>query len=170
MMEETFWGVRWAEMLMPEYSLLEMFLRGTIMYFVLVVLLKLVVKRQAGGVGRTDILVIVLLAEIAGPGFTAGYKSVVEGSTLVATVLFWSFAIEWLSYRFRWFERLFQPGSLPLIRDGKILHRNLRAELVTREELMAQLRENGVPDISEVKEACMESDGMISVIKMKQQL
>lgn len=167
-MEESLWDLRWAEMFLPRYSLLEMFLRGTIMYFVLVVLLKLVVKRQAGGVGRTDILVIVLLAEIAGPGFTAGYKSVVEGSTLVATVLFWSFAVEWLSYRFPRFERLFQPGSLPLILDGKILHRNLRAELVTREELMAQLRENGVADVCEVKEACMESDGMISVIKKQQ--
>ena len=167
-MEDALWNVGWAEMLSPEYSLLEMFLRGTIMYFVLVVLLKLVVKRQAGGVGRTDILVIVLLAEIAGPGFTAGYKSLVEGTALVATVLFWSFAIEWLSYRFPRFEKLFQPGSLPLIHDGKILHRNLRAELVTREELMAQLRENGVADVAEVSEACMESDGMISVIKRRQ--
>jgi len=33
----------------------------------------LVVKRQTGGVGRTDILVIGLIAEVAGPGFTANY-------------------------------------------------------------------------------------------------
>ena len=137
------------------------------MYFVLVLLLKLVVKRQAGGIGRTDILVLVLLAEISGPGFTAGYESVVEGSTLVATVLLWSFAIEWLSYRFPLVEKLLQPPSLRLIQHGRILHRNLRAELVTREELMAQLRENGVTDVCEVQSACMESDGMISVVKME---
>ena len=57
------------------------------MYFAIVALLKLVVKRQTGGVGRTDIMVIVLSAEVAGPGSTADYASVVESAVLVATVL-----------------------------------------------------------------------------------
>jgi len=41
----------------------------------------------------------------------------------------------------------------------------MRAELVTTEELMAQLREKGIEDYAQVKRACMEADGMISVIK-----
>lgn len=43
----------------------------------------------------------------------------------------------------------------------------MRAEFVTKEELMAQLREKGVEDCAQVKQACMEADGMISVIKVK---
>jgi len=159
------WTVDWAGMFTPERSLLEMFLRATIMYFAIVILLKLVVKRQTGGVGRTDILVIVLIAEIAGPGFTADYVSVVEGAVLVATVLFWSYAIEWLTHRFPRFERIFAPPPVLLIDHGRILHRNLRAELVTKDELMTHLREEGIGDIAEVEQACMEPDGMISVIK-----
>ena len=93
-MGSTLWEVDWSGMFMPTRSVLEMFLRATAMYFVIVALLKFVVKRQTGGVGRTDILMIVLLAEVAGPGFTAAYVSVVEGAILVATVLFWSYAIE----------------------------------------------------------------------------
>jgi hypothetical protein len=54
-------------------------------------LLRLVLKRQAGGIGTTDILVIVLLAEVAGNGFAAEDKSVVEGTVLVGTILFWSY-------------------------------------------------------------------------------
>jgi len=165
-MESTLWEIDWSGMFTPTRSVVEMVLRGTIMYFVIVVLLRLVVKRQTGGVGRTDILVVVLLAEIAGPGFTAGYVSVVEGTVLVATVLFWSYAIEWLIHRFPRFERLFQPPPLLLIQNGRMLPRNMRTELVTKEELMTQLRENGIAEVTEVKEACMESDGMISVIKL----
>ena len=48
-----------------------------------------------------------------------------------------------------------------------MLPRNMRTELVTRDELMTHLREEGVSDIGEVEQACMESDGMISVIKKK---
>lgn len=164
-MEEVLSTVDWGGMFIPTRPLLEMVLRATIMYFAIVMLLKVVVKRQTGGVGPTDILVIVLIAEIAGPGFTADYVSIVEGVVLVATVLFWSFAIEWLTYRSRTFARYFQPGPLLLIKDGRMLPNNMRTELVTRDELMTHLREEGVRSVSEVEQACMEPDGMISVIK-----
>ncbi len=59
-MESALWTVDWEGMFTPTRSVLEMILRATIMYFVIVALLKVVVKRQTGGVGRTDILVIVL--------------------------------------------------------------------------------------------------------------
>lgn len=164
-MDSLLWTIDWAGIFTPTRSLLEMFVRATFMYFVIVMLLKLVVKRQTGGVGRTDILVIVLIAEIAGPGFTADYTSVVEGTVLVATVLFWSYAIEWLTHCFPAFERFIQPPPLLLIRDGRMLPRNMRTELITKDELMTQLREEGIGDIAEVEQACMEPDGMISVIR-----
>ena len=95
----------------------EMFVRATIMYFVIVALLKVVVKRQTGGVGRIVILVIVLIAESAGPGFTADYVSVVEGAVLVATMLFWSYSIEWLSNRFPRFNPFFSAAAAAVDRE-----------------------------------------------------
>lgn len=164
-MESALWTVDWEGMFTPARSALEMIVRATIMYFLIVALLKVVVKRQTGGVGRTDILVIVLIAEIAGPGFTADYVSVVEGAVLVATVLFWSYAMEYLTHRFPTFERFFQPPPLLLIENGRMLPRNMRTELITKDELMTHLREEGIGDIAEVEQACMEPDGMISVIR-----
>jgi uncharacterized membrane protein YcaP (DUF421 family) len=41
----------------------------------------------------------------------------------------------------------------------------MRTELITKDELMTHLREEGVSSIAEVEQACMEPDGMISVIK-----
>lgn len=43
----------------------------------------------------------------------------------------------------------------------------MRSELVTVEEMMAQLRENGSESCTQVKQACMEADGMISIIKIE---
>jgi uncharacterized membrane protein YcaP (DUF421 family) len=58
-----------------------------------------------------------------------------------------------------------QPATLLLVDRGRILHRNLRQELMSAEDLMAKLREKGVERPEQVKRAYMESDGTITVIK-----
>lgn len=161
-----FQTIDWRGILVPELSLLEMVVRATIMYFVLVLLMRVISKRQVGGVGTTDILVVVLLAEVAGNGFTAGYKSVVEGTVLVSTVLLWSYILEWLAKRFPAFERFLYAPTVLLIENGKMLRKNMRSELVTDEELLSQLRLHGIDDCAKVKRACIELDGKISVIQM----
>lgn len=159
------WLVDWRGMFEPQHSLLELVLRGTIMYLVIFVLLRLVLRRQVGGIGTSDILVIVLVAEVAGKGMAAEYKSIPEGAVLVGTVLCWSYFIEWLQFRFPAFERFVRDPKLKLIENGRMLRRNMRAEFVTTEELFAQLRERGLEDCKEVKAAYMEADGRISIIR-----
>lgn len=52
-----------------------------------------------------------------------------------------------------------------LVRDGRMQPRNMRAELITKDELMTHLREEGIDTIADLKQACMEPDGMIGVIR-----
>lgn len=165
-MSETLWNIDWQGIFIPTISLGELVIRSTLMYFILFGLLRLVLKRQAGGIGTTDVLVIVLLADVSGQGFTSNYTSVVEGTVIIATVLFWSHVLEWAGHKFPAVERILRAQTLMLIQNGKMLRRNMRAELVTPEELMAQLREKGIEDCSQVKRAYMEADGKISVVKM----
>jgi len=162
---DLLWKVDWVTLLEPKRSLLELMIRGTVMYGVVFVLLRLDLRRQVGGIAMPDILVIVLIAEIAGNGISAGYESVVEGTVLIGTVLFWSFLFEWLQFRFPRIERLLRDRQLKLIENGHLLHRNMRAEFVTHEELMSQLRLNGIDNYIEVKAAYMEANGKISVIR-----
>ena len=60
------------------------------------------------------------------------------------------------------------PLTVPLIKNGKMLRRNMRQELITEDELMMQLCEQGLDDVSKVKESYIESDGRISVIQYKE--
>jgi len=161
---DKLWTIDWHGMFMPHGSLLELVLRGTVMYLVIFLLLRVVLKRQVGGIGPTDILVVVLLAEVAGPGFSKEYKSVAEGAVLIGTVLFWSYALDWLQHRFPAIERLVREQPLKLIENGRLLRRNMASELVTHEELMAQLREKGIEKVADVKVAFMEADGRVSVV------
>ena len=56
----------------------------------------------------------------------------------------------WLGYRFPGVQRLLRPAPLLLIKDGRIQQRNLRQEMITEEELMAQPREQGIESVEEV--------------------
>ena len=107
----------------------------------------------------------VLIADAAQNAMASEYKSVPEGLVLVATIVFWSYALDWLNFHVPWIRRLISPPPLELIRDGKVNRRHMRQELITVEELKEQLREQGIEDISLVRQACMESDGRISIVK-----
>jgi uncharacterized membrane protein YcaP (DUF421 family) len=156
--------VDWAEVLLPTQSVLELVVRASAMYLIIFALLRLVLRRHTGGLGTSDLLVVVLVAEIAGNGINADSFSVVGGAISVGTVLLWTYGIEWLQYHVPCLERIVREPKLKLIADGKLLRRNMRAELITFEELMTQLREQGLEDCSQVKAAYVEADGTISIL------
>ena len=158
----------WNSIFSFDIPVLEMFVRGTVMYLALIILMRVILKRQAGGMETGDLLLVILLADASQNGMAGDYKTVPDGLILVATLMFWNFFLDWLSYHFRWFERLMDAPPLPLVRHGKMLHRNMRKEFVTKAELLSQLREQGIEHIEQVKKACMESDGKLSVIEYEQ--
>ena len=156
--------VPWAPMLEPHTPSLEIFLRGTITYLVLFTLLRIIPKREAGAAGITDLLVVVLIADAAQNAMAGSYTSVSDGIVLVSTIVFWAWALNWIGYRVPFVNRLLQPPALLLVKNGHLLLRNMRRELVTQEELFSQLRLQGVDNLSQVREARMEADGRISIL------
>lgn len=147
-----------------EISVLEIVVRGTVMYLALFAMLRFVLKREAGELGMPDVLLVVLLADASANAMSGSYETISEGLVLVGTIVFWSVALDWLSYHVGALRRVVRPGALPLVRDGRPLRRNLRRELITEEELISQLRLKGVDDIARVREAYREGDGKISVL------
>jgi uncharacterized membrane protein YcaP (DUF421 family) len=157
-------AVDWGQVLRPNTSLLEIIVRGTIVYLALFALLRAVLRRQNSAMGVTDLLVIVLIADAAQNAMAGSYTSVSDGVVLVAVIVFWAWFLDFLSFHVPTLERLLNPPRLKLVEDGRPLRRNMRRELVTMDELMASVRERGIEDLSKVKAAYMESDGQISVI------
>ncbi len=157
--------VDWHDLFAVDTSLMELVIRGTIIYLSLFVLLRVVLRRESGAVGVTYLLVIVLLAEAAQNGMTGSYNSIPEGIVLVMTIVFWAFVLDWLGYRVPRIQRFVHPKPLPLVKDGELLRNKMRRELITEDELMNQLRLQGLSGLSEVKEAYMESNGRISIIE-----
>ena len=157
-------GIDWHNMFVPSESLPELFLRGTIMYLFVLALMR-VFRREAGSLSIPDLLVVVLVADAAQNGMSAEYHSITEAFVLVATIFLWNYALDWLSYRSPTIYRLLHPTPLLLIKDGRVLRRNLASEMLTLGDLMSQLREQGVEDVRQVKRSFVEPDGRLSVVK-----
>src|SRR3954454_12988378 len=161
---ESVVSIDWAQVFQPDTSPIEIFVRGSIVYLALFSMLRFMLRREAGTVGMTDLLVLVLIADASQNAMAGNYNSLPDGLLLVATIIFWSFAINWLGYHVSIIGKFVHPPPLNLVRDGKLQRRNMRRELITEEELMSQMRQQGIEDISLVKVACMEGDGQISII------
>lgn len=156
--------VDWHKLFVPSLSFAELFIRGSLVYLVLFVLLRYLPNRQVGAIGITDLLVVVLFTNAAQNAMTSNYTSITDGFILVSTIIFWNYALNWLSYKFPRIQHLLSPPPLLLVKNGIMIHRNMRRELITEDELMSQLRKQGVEKLEDVKKAFMEADGSISVI------
>lgn len=152
----------WNAVFSPTVPILEIVLRGTLMFLGVTTLLRFAGQREAGGLSLTD-LVVVLVATAAGQGMAGGYESVPEGLVLAATILGWSVLLDAMAYKVPSLGRLLKARPQPLIEDGRVNRHVLRREFLSVEELEAQLRLQGVTAIDDVAAAYLEPNGMISV-------
>lgn len=143
----------------------EILIRGTAIYWFLFLLFRVVLRRDVGAVGIADVLLLVLIADASQNALSGGYESITDGMVLVLTIAGWNYALDWAAFHFPAVRRLIEGKPLVIVRRGQMLRGNMRHELLTVNELMSKLRQQGIADLAEVREARMESDGQISVIK-----
>src|SRR5436190_9842350 len=110
-------------------SLLEILIRGTFMYLTICLLLRVVLKRQAGKVSMSDLLVVSLVAGVCRNPLVRDAYSVTDGILVVATVLGCSYLLDWLSYRVPLIHKILHSPPVLLIRDGHVLEDSLEGEL-----------------------------------------
>jgi uncharacterized membrane protein YcaP (DUF421 family) len=157
-------AVDWRALFVPTVSLLELVIRGSVMYLLVLAAMRLF-RREAGALSTADLLVVVLIADAAQNAMASEYHSLTEGVVLVGTIFAWNYGLDWLGYRSPRVHRLLNPPPLLLIENGRLLRRNLRAEMLTTADLAEHLREQGIEDFAEVRRCFLESDGHLSVIR-----
>jgi uncharacterized membrane protein YcaP (DUF421 family) len=158
-------SINWHSVFVPSIGLVEVMVRGTLMYLALFIILRFIGRRQAGHFGPADLLVIVLIADAAQNGLGKDYQSVTEGVVLVMTIVAWEYLLDWVAWRFPRVRTYLKPPALTLIKDGRLIKSALRKEMISEDELEGQLREQGVEDVTSVRLARLEGDGRLSVVK-----
>jgi len=156
----------WHELFGLSVSPWELVIRGSAIYWFLVIVFR-VVLRPTGSVGIADVLLLVIIADAAQNAMAGEYKSITDGIILITTIIAWNVIIDWLTYVSPAVRRVLEPRALQLVRDGRMLRHNMRRELIAETELLGKLREHGAGDVKDVEAAYIEHDGTISVVKKK---
>jgi uncharacterized membrane protein YcaP (DUF421 family) len=157
----------WSELFVPSGSILEIVVRGMVIYFVILCILR-ILRREAGEIGRADLIVLLLVADAAQSGLAGQYRSITEAIVLISTIFGWNHLLDWLSFRSEAIHRLLEPPPLLVVRDGRIIRRSLRSEFLRPEDLEEQLRKQGIASLAEVRRCYIEADGRVSVIRRAQ--
>ena len=143
----------------------EFVLRATIIYVLVLILLRISGKKQIGELSPIDLVLLLILSETVQNAMTAGDDSVTAGIILASTLVGLSYMTDRLAFRSKKIERLIEGDPVVLIHNGKINQKNMNKEKVTQSELKESLRKHEVLEIADVRYAILETDGKISVIR-----
>ena len=139
------------------------FFRTIILYMVLIIGLRLTGKRQIGELEPNELVLTMLLSDLAAVPMQDFGIPLLSGVLPIVTILCLSMLLSWLSLRSVHFRTLV-CGEPTVIRNGKIQQQAMRRDRLTIDELMEELRCQGVTDLKTVKYAILETSGQLSVL------
>ena len=151
--------------LVLETPLWEIVLRGSAVYVGLAAVIRLIPKRHTGNVSPNDLIALIIVGTLAADAIVGDAKTMTDVFLMAVVILVWDYLFNLFEFRFPRFRKIAQDSPTLLVHDGTVLKKNLDKEKLTEEELAANLRRQGVEDVSRVRLAILEAEGHISVIR-----
>jgi uncharacterized membrane protein YcaP (DUF421 family) len=143
----------------------EFILRGIIVYFFLIVLLRVTGKRQIGEMAPFDLVLLLVLSNAVQNAMNGGDNSVIGGMISAVSLVGTNWVVGLFTYKSKRLETLVEGRPEVLIHNGKLFEKALQHTKITHHELMTALRAGGCATVEEVHTAMLETDGTISVIR-----
>ena len=140
------------------------FIRTLILYSVLILVIRLMGKRQIGEMEPMEFVVTMLLANLAAVPMQETGIPLLAGLIPILVVLSMELLLSVLVYRSVGARKLLCGKPVILIEKGKLLEQNMKKTRITPDELTEFLRIEGIVDIASVKYAILETNGEMSVL------
>ena len=139
--------------------------RTLIIYIFLIVIMRLMGKRQIGELEISDLATTFLISEIASLPITDNELPLSHAIITIITLLVLEVLFSFLLSRFPKIKFLLSARPTTIIKDGVICQKAMSDTRLSFDELFSELRQQGIDDISEIKYAILEQNGTISVIQ-----
>lgn len=144
------------------------YIRTIILYLILILVVRLMGKRQLGEMEPAEFVVTMLVADLASIPMQNSGIPLLSGLVPILTILGIQLLLAVASLRSVGFRRLLCGKPVILIDEGRIQVNNLRRARITLDELSEHLREKDVLDLRNVQYAILETNGQISVFPYPQ--
>ena len=137
--------------------------RTILLYLVMVLVIRLMGKRQIGQMEPSEFVVAIMVANLATIPMEDDGIALFAGLVPICTILGLELLLSYLNLKSSRLRKLLCGKPVILIENGKLVQENLRRTRVTLDELTGHLREKDVLDITTVQYAILETDGNLSV-------
>ena len=138
-------------------------IKGLIIYIVVAIAIRFMGKRQIGELQPGELVITIVLSQIATMPLQDKEFPMLSGITLVFLFVTLELLSSFLAMKFRPYRTIMQGHSVLIIKDGKLLQKNLAMIRYSTDDLIEALRLKDVFDISDVLYAYIETNGSVSV-------
>ena len=138
--------------------------RTALLYFLIMAGLRLMGKRQIGQLEPSELVLTMMISDLAAVPMQDFGIPLLAGVFPILTLLALSMLMSELSLKNLRFRRLVCGLPAVLIRNGQVQQKAMKANRYTLDELLEQLRGQGLSGIQDVKYAVLENSGQLSVL------
>lgn len=146
--------------------IIETMARASMVYVVLLIVVRILGKREVGATTAFDFIVALILGEVTDE-IIFGNVTIYQGLVAIGVVAVWHYTNSWGSFRSQTIDRLTGAEPTEVVKDGQLVWAALAKERISEGELWSELRLQGIEELREVKRATVEPNGQVSVIKQE---
>ncbi|SKC04050.1 YetF domain-containing protein [Dyadobacter psychrophilus] len=152
----------------PASFLIEVFVRTALIYVMLLIAVRLMGKRMSGQLTIAEMAVMLTLGAIVSPAMQIPNVGLLQGTLILLLALLFQRGLNWLEFRSSKLEELSHGKVVMLVKNGTLMLHEMNRAKMSRQQLFAVLRNEGIFNLGEVERVYLESFGMFSVYKFDQ--
>jgi uncharacterized membrane protein YcaP (DUF421 family) len=143
---------------------MDIVIRAAIIFLFVFALTRLLGRRELNSLEPFDLILLVVTGDLVQQGVTQNDNSLTGAVLAISTIGLLTVLFSWLSYRFRRVRPILDGEPIVLVEDGELIAANLRRQRLTREEIGAEARLEGISSLGDVRWAILETNGRISFV------
>ncbi len=147
--------------------MVETIIRTLFFYFVIVLAYRIMGKREVGQLGIIDLIVSILIAELVALGIEKTNISIWLTLAPIIVLVLIELVLGYISVKSRVFTKIFGGKPTVIIKDGKLIYKNLVNQRYSLDDLLLELRKREIASIEDVEYAILETNGNLSIFKYK---
>jgi uncharacterized membrane protein YcaP (DUF421 family) len=138
--------------------------RAAVIFVFVFLLTRLLGRRELNSLEPFDLILLVVTGDLVQQGVTQNDESLTGAILAISTIGLLTVALSYLSFRFKRMRPILNGEPIVLVEDGEVIEPNLRRQRLTREEIGAEARLEGISSIEDVRWAILETNGQISFV------
>jgi uncharacterized membrane protein YcaP (DUF421 family) len=144
---------------------MDLVIRAAIGFAFVLLLTRVVGRRELSSLEPFDLIMLVMIGDLVQQGITQNDFSVTGMLLVGGTVAVLTVTVSYANFKFPRLRPVIEGEPVIVLEDGRPIDRNLARNRITHEELAAAARQQGIPTLTEVRWAVLETSGSISFIR-----